>query len=291
MATTPRTFRVDLAYDGTAYMGSQRQPGVRTIQGELERALAEVSGQAVAVALAGRTDRGVHALGQVASFQVVWSRGDAVLGRALQAVTPDDLVIRSVREVPGGFHARFDAVGREYRYRIWNGPIPPALIRHCVWSVRRPLDIERMARATGAVLGTRDYASFAGDGAGVPGALVDTVRTVCEATWRRLPNAIERDGAVRILEFRIAADGFLPHMVRNLVGALVQVGRGQRDTRWLAEVVAARDRRLAPEAAPAVGLTLWRVRYRDDEPGIAVDTDVDDFLGVEGYEDIFAEGE
>ena len=290
METVLRTFRLDLAYDGTAFVGSQCQPESRTVQGTLERAVSEVSGQTVRVSLAGRTDRGVHALGQVGSLDLVWAHSAPVLARALQAVTPADLVVRGAREVSSGFHARFDAVQREYRYRIWNAPMPPVLIRNWVWWVRRSLDEERMSRAAGALLGTLDYASFAGDGVGVPGVLVDTVRTVSTATWRRMPQAIERDAAARMLEFRIAADGFLPHMVRNLVGTLTQIGFGRLDPSSMADLLAARDRRLAPEPAPSAGLALWRVRYRNDEPGIAVDTDVDGCLGVEGYEDLFAKG-
>ncbi|HET9016194.1 MAG TPA: tRNA pseudouridine(38-40) synthase TruA [Thermomicrobiaceae bacterium] len=287
MVDDARWFRIDLGYDGAAFLGSQRQPGARTVQETVERAVAEVSGQHVTVTLAGRTDRGVHATGQVGSFSIRWARSADALARALQAMTPDDLVVRDVREVPGGFHARFDARMREYRYRIWNGPVPPVLLRDRVWWVRRPLVVERMARAALMLVGTHDFASFAGNGVGVPGAGVDTARTVSRVEWQELTEAIEPADGERLLEFQIVADGFLPHMVRNLVGALARVGWGLAEPESLSTLLAARDRRLAPEPAPPAGLTLWKVWY----PDIVVDADIDRYVGVEGNEDVFAEGE
>ncbi len=258
-----RPFRIDLGYDGTDFAGSQRQPGQRTVQAVVEQALEQISGQPVSITLAGRTDRGVHAVGQVASVRIDWARPAEDLARALQAVTPDDVAIYGARDVNMAFHARFSARYREYRYRITAGGLPPLLLRRVTWSVRRPLDLDRMAAATGSLIGRRDFAAVAGKGIGVPGSPVNTVRSVSIARWREVPNPIERSG--RMLEFQIGGDAFLPHMVRNIVGDLVAIGKGQFPPEWMEDLLRDGDRRQGVAPAPPQGLVLWQVRYPDEE--------------------------
>lgn len=287
-----RTFRIDFGYEGTAFVGSQRQPGERTVQGELERAVSQVcGGEPARLALAGRTDRGVHAVGQVASGQIPWRRSPAELERALRACTPDDISVYRVQVADSTFHARFSARSREYRYRIWNGPVPPTLLRRFVWAVRAPLDVAAMNDAARSLCGRRDFASLAGSGKGVPGAGVDTVRTVTSAGWQVVPSVLERnDQGSRLLEFQIRADGFLAQMVRNVVGSLVTIGRGEQPVAWLERLLSARDRRLGPAPAPPQGLALWRVHYaEDDGEGVTSDADAATAMRVEGDEDILAE--
>ena len=263
-----------LAYDGTAFAGSQVQPGVRTVQQELERALAALFGTAERVTLAGRTDRGVHAVGQVASCTD--RRPDLDLGttvRAINARLPEDLAVVGVRRERDGFHARYDARWREYRYRIWNGG-PAPLGRRWTWHRVEPLDVTLMAQAGCRLVGEHDFAALAGSGQGVPGSARGqrprgTVRRVITCHCRTTePWWGPDDGA--LIEIRVAADGFLPQMVRNVAGALVEVGRGARPVAWMDELLAARDRRRGPTTAPAHGLTLWRVGYGEELPDGAV---------------------
>ncbi|MCM8750550.1 tRNA pseudouridine(38-40) synthase TruA [Thermomicrobiaceae bacterium CFH 74404] len=259
-------FRIDFGYDGTEFAGSQRQPGRRTVQGVLEEALGRLTGGPVTLVLAGRTDRGVHAVGQVASGELAWKRGPEELARALNAVLPDDVVVYRVQPVPPGFNARRSARYREYRYRIWSGHAPPLLLRRYAWRVCASLDVEAMQAAAAVLVGTRDLRSFAGKGLGIPGSGKRSVRTITVARWRPLEQSIDRvDRGARLLEFQIGADAFLPHMVRNIVGAMVAVGTGERTPDWLGELLEARDRRLAPPPAPPQGLVLWRVAYSGEE--------------------------
>ncbi len=263
-----------LAYDGTAFAGSQVQPGVRTVQEDLERALAALFGTPERVILAGRTDRGVHAVGQVASCTD--RRPDLDLGttvRAINARLPEDLAVVNARREPEGFHARYDARWREYRYRIWNGG-PAPLGQRWTWQRLEPLDVTLMARAGCRLVGEHDFAALAGSGQGVPGSARGqrprgTVRRVITCHCRTTePWWGPDDGA--LIEIQVAADGFLPQMVRNVAGALVEVGRGARPVPWMDELLAARDRRRGPTTAPAHGLTLWRVGYGEELPDGAV---------------------
>lgn len=243
------------------------------MQSELETALEPLTGRAGGAAFAGRTDRGVHAIGQVVSVSAGRSTlTDARMQRAVNARLPADLSIVGVRRRPVGFHARYDARWREYRYRIWCGT-PQPLVRHLVWQRARRLDLPAMDAAAKALLGQHDFATFAGGGEGVPWSprrssergtsrtvLTCAVRTVLP--WWGVAPVGEGIG----YELRVAADGFLPQMVRTIVGALVEVGRGARPAGWTNDLLAATDRRLGPPTAPAHGLVLWRVGYDDDEP-------------------------
>lgn len=266
MEEAGRTLRIDVGYHGGSFHGSQRQPGVRTVQEDLESALRELTGRSSPLALAGRTDRGVHAIGQVASGRVDWPRDLERLRFALDSLTGDDLVVRGVSEVGESFHARFSAIRREYRYRIRVAERAPVLTAGTVWWVREDLDLDAMNRAAALLVGERDFRSFTGKGFGSGESTRSTIRTVDLCEWRGLRDEFEPDG--RLIEFAIGADAFLPHMVRNIVGALIEIGAGRRDIDWLRSVSEQRDRRKAPPPAPPHGLVLWRVDYDADEnPG------------------------
>jgi tRNA pseudouridine38-40 synthase len=244
------TFRITLEYDGTGFEGWQIQPGGRrTVQGCLEAALARVTGQAVRVAGSGRTDAGVHARGQVASLRVE-SRFDAAgLRRALNGVLPADVAVVDSAEAPDDFHARRDARSKLYGYRIWNGSGPsPLRARFSHW-LPPPLDLAAMAQAGRDCRGRHDFASFQAAGSDV------------ETTQRTLSLLDVRGESRGEIEILVEGDGFLRHMVRNLVGTLVEVGLGRRAPDSMAALLAARDRRRAGTTAPARGLTLLRVSY------------------------------
>lgn len=261
----PRRYRIEFGYEGTAFSGSQRQPGLRTVQGVLEEALAHLVQGPVRVVLAGRTDAGVHAVGQVASVDLAWRHDERTLARALQAWLPEDVIVFRVSLAPPDFHARRSAIDREYRYRIWVGERPPLVLRRYVWVHPEPLDVQALQRAARLFLGSHDFRSFAGHGMGGPKATQPRIRTVNLSEWHLLePTAERHEHSAIVLEYRVRANGFLPQMVRTMVAALVKVGRGERSPDWIAEVLAAGDRRVAPAPAPARGLVLWRVRYPDD---------------------------
>ncbi len=257
--------RLTLTYDGAAFAGSQIQPGRRTVQGEIERALTTLDGQPVRAVFAGRTDTGVHAVGQVAHADVHRPREPETWRQGLNGILPPDVRVTNLSVVPDGFHARYDATWREYRYTIWNGEVQPPLARGTMWHRRTPLDVAAMDRAARALIGTHDFAAFAGDGKGGPGSDGGTVRTMRAAEWaaERRPEAI----AGLALMFTIEGNGFLPHMVRNLVGSLVLIGMGDAPVNWMETLLLARDRRLAAQTAPPHGLILWRVRYGRERDG------------------------
>ena len=262
------TYRLTLRYDGTDFWGSQAQPERRTVQGELESALAKLGGEAPRTVFAGRTDRGVHALGQVAAARMAgWTSSPEALARSLNSLFPGDLAASDVAECEDEFNPRFAARWREYRFWIAPGVHSPFVSRYA-WTPRFSLDVNAMAEASKYLEGKRDFATFASGGEGVPWSerarrTHGTVRTVMRCTCE--PQLIS-DGPfggtqVNGISIRIVADGFLPHMVRNIVGALIEVGRGHRESPWIAELLEARDRRRAPGAAPANGLTLWQIGF------------------------------
>jgi len=255
-----RNVSVVLEYDGTGFHGFQYQPGQRTVQGELEKALRRITGEEVRVIGAGRTDAGVHAAGQVASFRTTSELPAARLVRALNGVLPPDVAVRSARDVPLEFHARFSARARAYRYSIWNAETPTPLRRYYTYHWRGHLDVEAMRRAAGLVVGTHDFASLAGaaDESG-EGRERTTLRTVYRAECRREGELVEID---------VEANAFLPHMVRNLVGTLLWVGSGRTDEEGFAAILAARDRSIAGPAAPPHGLCLVDVYY--DPSGLGI---------------------
>ncbi len=248
-----RRLALRLEYDGTDFRGSQWQAEGRTVQGTLEKAIADLVGEPVRAVFAGRTDAGVHALGQVVHVQAPWRHPPAVVQRALNARLPGDLAVTAVLEVPEAFHARRSALWRRYRYRLYDGSTPsPLRRRYAGWHRRGRLDEGRMAAAARLLVGERDFASFAGGGQGVPWAQERTVRHL-----RRLE--VQRRGEE--VWIWAEANAFLRYMVRNLVGALVVVGRGELPPEGVLEILAARDRRQAPPPAPPQGLCLVAVGY------------------------------
>jgi tRNA pseudouridine38-40 synthase len=246
-----------LSYDGTAYGGWQMQVNRHTIQAEVERALQIVTGQSVRAVASGRTDAGVHAIGQVVSFACDTHLPDDVLRRALDANLPKDIVALDVREAPQGFHAIRDTVRKRYRYHIQDGPLRDVFARHHAWCIPHRLDVWAMSQAGRLLVGRHDFSSFEAAGS----RRANSVRTIFDLAVRR--QAGEHLGQVVI---EVEADGFLYNMVRNIVGTLVQVGRGKQPVSWVAEVLQAKDRKVAGMTAPPEGLILMRVWCVGDLP-------------------------
>ena len=245
-----RTIRLTIQYDGTEFVGWQRQARGSSIQGAIEDALSRIDAQPVTVHGAGRTDAGVHALGQVASARLVSAIDNDTLARALNANLPVTIRICGVETVGDEFHARFSAVSKTYEYRIWNGATVPPFLRLYTWHVRPPLDVDALARATSCLVGAHDFAAFQGSGAVVH----STVRNVTAASWH--PQRADTP-----LTFEISSDGFLRHMVRSLTGTLVDIGLGRRPVDHLRALLTKPDRAQVGRTAPPSGLFLVRVRY------------------------------
>lgn len=248
MGEPGRVVRLTLAYEGTDLHGWQIQPERVTVQGLVMAAAARVLGEPVKVIGASRTDAGVHALRQVASLSTSSVMAPAALQRALNALLPPAVRVVDASEAPVGFDARRWARGKRYAYLIDRGaPADPFLRRHA-WHVQFPLDAEAMAGSARAVRGKHDFSAFCA-AAGRDRTPVCTIRSVRVVTRRRL------------LAVCIAGDSFLHHMVRNIVGSLVEIGRGAQDPGWIAELLHGRDRTRAGPTAPAHGLVLVRVLY------------------------------
>lgn len=248
------SYRITLAYDGTDFRGWQRQhrlSGGRTVQGELEAALSRLAGgRPVAAAGAGRTDAGVHALGQVASFELPRSCEAGELQRALNGLLPDDVRVLAATPAPPDFHARRSACSKLYRYELDCGGVPLPQRRRFSGYVPWKLDPEAVRAAATLYLGRRDFAALASAGSSVQ----TTERTV---TRSEVAFAADANGLV----FEVEADGFLRKMVRSMVGGLIAAGRGAESLEALSLALASRDRRGWPPPAPACGLTLVRVDY------------------------------
>jgi tRNA pseudouridine38-40 synthase len=241
--------QLTISYRGTDFAGWQIQPGKRTVQQCLEDAIAKLWGTKISLQGSGRTDTGVHALGQVASFNATKLHTAPVLLRALNANLPRDVRVVRCRLVSPAFHARFDAKGKTYRYLIWNHAVQDPFTHDTHWHVPRELDLAAMRKAARLLVGRHDFASFTSN----PGyERESTIRTMRRAS-------VVRDG--HALVFHFSADGFLYRMVRNLVGALVKVGKGKIDVDEFARILRACRRSAAPETAPACGLYLMNVRY------------------------------
>ncbi|MBB5830682.1 tRNA pseudouridine(38-40) synthase TruA [Brachybacterium aquaticum] len=267
--------RLDLSYDGTDFRGWATQPGERTVQGVLEEALGRIARVPVRVTVAGRTDAGVHARGQVCHLDLPRdvlatvpgrsdrSPGDALVTR-LGGILPSDVVVHVAREVPPDFDARFGAQWRRYRYRLSDSPAAHDPLRRDVLRHRRRLDVAAMARASAPLLGEHDFLSYCRPREGAT-----TVRELRELRWERPGEGRADEGLVVAT---VVADAFCHHMVRSLVGALLSVGEGRRPETWPAEILAARTRESATRdragAAPLClpqGLTLDHVAYPPDE--------------------------
>lgn len=237
-----------IEYDGTDFLGWQRQDREPTLQSVVERAVGRVADHPVEVVCAGRTDAGVHARAQVAHFDSTARRDPRQWCLGINSALPPSVVVRSVHPVPEAFHARYSAWARRYRYRILNRPVRAALAARYVCWERIPLELEPMRMAARALLGEHDFSSFR------------TVHCQAHSARRRIDViAIERRGEEVWIE--IEANAFLHHMVRNIVGSLLPVGRGEQSPDWLAAVLAARDRTRAGVTAPAQGLVFLGPRY------------------------------
>jgi tRNA pseudouridine38-40 synthase len=245
-----RILKITLQYDGTDYVGWQRQANGVSIQALLEDALEPIERSPVVVHGAGRTDAGVHALAQVATATLSAAIEPATLARALNAVLPPSVRVLTVQEAEPPFHARFSAAGKVYEYRIVNEPIVSPFLHRYAWHVPTPLDVEAMRKASRLLKGTHDFAAFQGSGS----AVASTSRTIRAIDW------VDGGGAVPLV-MRIEADGFLRHMVRTIVGTLVEVGMGRWPSSQVTRILESGERREAGRTAPAQGLFLARVIY------------------------------
>jgi tRNA pseudouridine38-40 synthase len=246
-----RNIALRIEYDGTDFVGSQWQNNGRSVQGELEGAWEQLTQERRRVNLAGRTDAGVHARGQVANVRTETELDLATIRRGMNAILPEDVAVLEAWAVPHDFHARHMAIRRDYRFLIDNGPVAAPLLRRHAVHVPRRLDQAAMSEALATLLGTHDFAAFAGgqqDGS--------TVRTCYVASC-----AVHEVWGQSLIAIELAANGFLRHMVRNIVGTLLSVGEGRLDAHGFAAVLAGRDRRRAGRTAPAHGLYLMSVTY------------------------------
>jgi tRNA pseudouridine38-40 synthase len=243
-----RTIKLTVAYDGTDFVGWQRQGKGVSVQGLIEEALSAIDGAPVTLHGAGRTDAGVHALAQVATARIASPIEDWQLTRALNAHLPESVRVTGLSTVPDEFHARFSAVSKAYEYRIWNARTLPPFIRLYAWHVIEPLNVSAMRDAAAAIVGEHDFAAFRS----ARSMNHTTVRAITSAGWKA-------DGAA--LTFEIEGKGFLRYMVRSLVGTLVEIGRGARPAGDIARLLASGDRSGAGRTAPARGLFLVKVDY------------------------------
>ena len=271
-----RNIMLTIAYDGTNYRGWQIQPNGLTVQECIERATEKLMGTRHKVMSSSRTDSGVHALGQVASFVTESKIPAEQMRRALQRFLPDDIAIVKVQDVSSEFHATYSAVRKRYRYLIYDGPVLPPFLRTQVMKTRRMLDVAAIREALPGLLGTHDFRCFE---TSYPNKST-SVRTVMEATVKRIPHwAIwnpehnwqppgarpHEDPSSPLICFEIMADGFLYNMVRAIVGSLIRVGTGPWKPEYIAEVVASMDRAKAGSTAPPEGLYLVQVDYPEEQ--------------------------
>jgi tRNA pseudouridine38-40 synthase len=246
-----RWLKLTVAYDGTAYSGWQFQPDKPTIQGTLEATWQSLTQETLRVTAAGRTDAGVHALGQTVGLATETRLNNEELHRGINALLPDDIAIVEIEDARENFHATYDAIGKRYRYHIHNSRSPSVFTRHYAWHYPQPLNACAMHTAGQALVGCHDFSSFETTGSERP----DSIRTIHELTVCRSKDDTDR------ITIEVAGDGFLYNMVRTIVGTLVEVGAAKREIAWPAEVLAAHDRRKAGQTAPPHGLFLVKVDY------------------------------
>jgi len=244
-----RNIRLIIEYDGGAYCGWQRQINGLSIQQVLEECIGRMTGEQIRVIGSGRTDAGVHALHQVANFHTASPFGERSLLMGINSLLPADIVVREICEKPLTFHSCFDAMSKVYLYRICNRPVRPALERSHAWFIWKPLDLPRMVEALPVFRGTHDFSSFCSTHTDSE----NHIRTILTIT-------VEKDPA-GMIDIMMEADGFLRYMVRTIVGMLVDCGRGKCDREKAAEILAAKDRRMAGLTAPPQGLFLKDVKY------------------------------
>jgi tRNA pseudouridine38-40 synthase len=270
---TTRWLKLTVAYDGTAYSGWQFQPDKPTIQGAIEATWQSLTQETLRVTAAGRTDAGVHALGQTVGLATESRLTNEDLHRGLNALLPDDIAVVAIEDARENFHATYDAVGKRYRYHIHNGRAPSVFLRKYAWHYSQTLDAAAMQNAGRALVGRHDFSSFETAGSERPDS-VRTIHDLISIRWLhadeflRSPLDIPAIGSKALTEpadrivIEIHGDGFLYNMVRTIVGTLVEVGAGKRDESWPAEVLAAQDRRKAGQTAPPHGLFLVSVDYK-----------------------------
>ena len=245
-----RRVKLTVAYDGTAYAGWQMQPNGTSVQSVMETALARVLQEPVRLRAAGRTDAGVHAREQVADFADAGTRDLATIVRGGNGLLPRDIRILSASEVPGTFDARRHATEKEYRYFLYLSPVDSPFLSRYAWHIEAPLDLDAVREGLSHLVGEHDFTSFRGQGC----TAVSPVRTVlrAEVTSHDVPGLFSID---------VAGAGFLRHMVRNIVGTVMNAGKGKHPAERVAEILRARDRTAAGVNAPPHGLFLWRVSY------------------------------
>ncbi len=237
-----------VAYDGTAYSGFQFQRNAPSIQADLEHAIEQLTATRTRVLAAGRTDAGVHALGQVIAFDPVWRHDLAALQRGLNALLPEAIAVLELEEAPSNFHPRFDASRRRYAYTLYRAPVRSPLLSRYTLHVRRPLALEAMQTAAQALVGSHDFSAF-----GSPPQGDNAIREVFAADWRAVANDC--------LRFEIEANAYLYRMVRMIVGTLLRVGKGALSVAEFGEILETADRRRAGPAVAARGLVLEAVMY------------------------------
>jgi tRNA pseudouridine38-40 synthase len=244
-----KNFKITIEYDGTSYHGWQRQKNERTIQEEIEKALLTMTGKKTVLTASGRTDAGVHALGQVANFTCDTDLSPQAFQNGLNSLTKDDIVIISCYIVDENFHSRFDAKSKTYNYRILNRILPAAINRQYAWFIRKELDLDAIRHAARHIIGTHDFKAF--EGTGSPRS--HTKRRVFKAEISEQDN--------ELIVFEIEADGFLRFMVRNITGTLVDVGLGKITTNDFKKILLSKNRSMAGATAPPHGLFLIKVKY------------------------------
>lgn len=244
-----RNIKLTIEYDGTGYHGWQIQPKFPTIQGILQEEIGVITGERIFLIASGRTDAGVHALGQVANFRTESRISLGAIKRGVNSLLPDNIAIRRVEEVSDDFHARFSAKSKLYEYRIFNSLDPSPIERNFSWYVSRRLDLGEMRKAAKMLLGTYDFSSFRS----AKSDNLNPIRTLMALDIRKRRN--------HMILIRMRANAFLKQMVRNIVGSLVDVGRGKIDAENLREILEAQDRTKAGMAAPPYGLFLVEVEY------------------------------
>jgi len=248
-----RNIKLVLEYDGASYHGWQRQAGALSIQEVIETRLGVMLGHRVGVYASGRTDAGVHAKGQVVNFHTLTSLTPDEILKGLNSLLPDDIVVLMAEEVDESFHARFSAVSKVYEYHILNRPVASALMRNYAWHIRRPLALAPMEECLKRIRGPNDFSAFMASGSRTSSTERNMLRAVLERPW---PDE---------LKFTFEANGFLRRMVRNLIGTIVEVGKGHRTADDFERIIRSGDRKRAGMTAPGHGLYLVSVNYLDSE--------------------------
>lgn len=243
-----RNIKLVIEYDGTRFHGWQKQPGILTIQGELERLISQILDEEITIFGSGRTDKGVHAKGQVANFYTNSTIPGEKFKYAINNHLPPDIAIIESEEVSNEFNSRYSAIGKEYRYLIYNNKIRSPILRNYTYYIPYKLDIDKMKKAIPYFCGEHDFCSFMASGSSV----TNTVRTIHDMSLTSNDN---------IIDFRVRGNGFLYNMVRIIVGTLVEVGAGKLDINSISSIIEAKDRTKAGHTAPPHGLYLEKVYY------------------------------